>query len=324
MNSTDVPSAVGGLNPPETAEGWLRPSIHWPAEPRWGHPDGLQVGLHPLTGPRGLLRVYAPYLGHPRERVINFVAVEPIAAGATERGFSELEPSDVDGSAGKCFWGTDSPEDATPRAADRPSRGVVEMVDGVEHLRVFIGVEPFANGADVYLRVSFRADRPHEIGLAAYRRPTSVQLEHCVLTATMGNFARLRHLQLADRTVAPDQLWPGFAGDAFTEHARFGLPELVRTTAGDALVQATGDEVEPARAAYAPDTREHWKYVGRRAVQGWRVPSPHPQLQALVNGRHAYWASTSPIPGGTSFENLEVIEPFRDGRELVFSVEPLG
>jgi hypothetical protein len=57
-------------------------------------------------------------------------------------------------------------------------------------------------------------------------------------------------------------------------------------------------------------------------VQGWRVPEPSDDLRVLVNGRWAYWASAAPVPGGVSYENFEVVEPFRDGQELVYWVEP--
>src|SRR5690242_1556580 len=85
---------------------WVRPA---PGDPRWGHAEGLQIGLAPLPGPRGLIRVYTPYLGHPHGRMVNYVAVEPIPAGTSERGFSELETSALDGEPGKRFWGADDP-----------------------------------------------------------------------------------------------------------------------------------------------------------------------------------------------------------------------
>ena len=40
-----------------------------------------------------------------------------------------------------------------------------------------------------------------------------------------------------------------------------------------------------------------------------------------MNARAAYWASSSPIPGGASFENFEVVQPFAEGQESVFWVE---
>ena len=316
-----VPAPAG--TPPEVSGTWLRPVSESPAEPRWGFPDGIQVGLHPLGGPRGLLRVYAPYLGHPRDRLVNFIAIEPIPAGGEERGFSELEHSELDAAAGKRFWSSDALEDAAPRDPRHPTRGVVEVVDGVEHLTVFVHAERFANGAEVSVRLRFRADRPREFELAAFRRAGSVELRTCVLTATMGNFARLRRLHLADAVVTPAQLWPGFEGAHFTEHGRAPLAR-VRRAGEAALVYATPDEPDPHAAAYADDTASHWRYFGSRAVQGWRVDEPSEALEVLVNGRWAYWMSTSGIPGGVAYENFEVLEPFREGQRLTFWIEPFG
>ena len=41
---------------------------------------------------------------------------------------------------------------------------------------------------------------------------------------------------------------------------------------------------------------------------------------ALVNARRTYWASDNPIPGGVSFENVELIAPFRSGQSWTFGV----
>jgi hypothetical protein len=273
-----------------------------------------------------LLRVYAPYLRHAEgdDRLINFVAVEPIPAGQPHRGLSELEHGALDGVRGKRFWGTDDPADPAPREPDRPVRGEVVNVDGVEALRVYVGVERFDNGAHVYVRLTFRADRPREVGLAAFARADSVPLAHCVLTATMGNYARLRELHLAGGRVArAGELWPDYRGDGFTPHAKFSLAKLTRTAEGHAVVSATPDEARPQDAAYAPGTKSHWKYTGRVARQSWRCEDPGERLEAWVNGRFAYWASRAPIPGGVSFENFEMVSPFRQGEEFWFGVEPV-
>jgi hypothetical protein len=316
-------TAPGVLASPEIDGRWLRPSTLTRAEPRWGHPDGLQVGLPPLPGPRGLLRVYAPHVDHASPRVLNFVAVEPVPVGSTVRGYSELEASSVDGAAGKLLWTVD-PLDGARRPVEEPARGAVEVAaGGVEHLRVLVGVEPFDNGAEVDVLVAFRSDRPHEVSLSAIARAGAQPLANCVLTATMGNYARLRRLQLAGQVVTPAQLWPGFSGPEFTPHARFALDQVARTPGGDALVVATPDETDLDAVAYAPGTAEHWRYAGRRARQTWRVPEPDPELEVWVNARAAYWASASPIPGGPAFENVEVVEPYRAGREYVLGVEPI-
>ena len=312
---------VRSLAQPVIAGQWLRPNHQHPAEPRWGFADGLQVGIHPLGGPRGLLRVYAPYLGHPRNRVINFIAVEPIVAGHEVRGLSELERSHLDGAHGKRFWSADSLEDNSPQQSDQPIRGVIETIDGVEQLAVYILVERFESGAHVYLQLRFRANRPHEVRIATFRHADSAPLDYCIVTATMGNFARLRQLHLAEQIVTPGQLWPDYNGDHFTPHARFPLNQLRQTDADEVVVEATTDEADPIAAEYHPATNRHWKYDGKKAVQSWRASDPAEQLEALVNGRYVYWASRAPIPGGISFENFELKEPFKQGREFIFAVD---
>lgn len=309
---------------PEQHGPFLRPAPTPPAEPRWGHADGLQVGLHPLPGPRGLLRIYTPYLAQPRERMMNFIAVEPIPVGQTRRGFSELEHSTLDEAPGKRFWSADDPADAAPRHSTQPALGEIEEIDGVLHQRAHVLVEPFENGADVYLRLTFRADRPHEVAIAAFARETSAPLDRLIITATMANYARLRELRLADRVVTPAELWPDFTGHGFAEHARFGLPDLARDETGAVVLAAAPDEADPVDVTYAPDVAPGWHFQGGRALQYWRAPDPDPAIEGLVNARASYWASESPIPGGPAYENVEIVEPFRQGRELVFGVEPLG
>lgn len=314
---------TGVLRPASDDGGWIRPVADEGSEPRWGIPGGMQIALPPTPGPRGLLRVFTPYLGHSRERLVNFIAIEPIPTGAAQRGFSELEPSSLDpGERGKRLWSADSLDAArTPGDPTRPVRGVIDTVDGEERLTVWIGVEPFASGADVAVRVCFRADRPHEVEVAGFAHPTSAALDHLILTATMGNWARLRHLHLADRMVHPRDLWPDFEGTDFTEHGRFPLSQL-RRERDAAIVTAVGDEADPLAVSYAVDTAAHWHFEGRRGAQTWRVDDPHPEMEARVNGRWAYWASSSPIPGGVAYENFEIVEPFRQGAAFRFRVEP--
>lgn len=298
---------------------WLQPDSSNSYAPRWGHPDGIQVGIEPELGPRGLLRIFTPYLHNPH--LLNFVAIEPIPVGETTRGFSELEHSALDDAPGKRFWSSHDPADGSPRSTTDPVPGVVTVVDGIERLTVHVHCERFENGAEVVVRVQFRADRPREVALAASRRDGGVYLDACVLSATMGNYARLRRLHLRDRVVTPRDLWPGFDRTDFTDHARFGLAELHRDGTS-ALAWATPDEDDPGVADYSADTAEHWKYAGLRGVQGWRVDQPSEAAAVQVNARWAYWASTSPIPGGPAFENLEVIDVYRDAEEFVYWCEP--
>lgn len=319
----------GPLLPPIIEDGWLRPAAIDASKPgipeaRWGHPEGMQVGLHPSPGPRGLLRVFTPYLDHPRERLVNFVAVEPITRGADDRGYSELEPSSLDpDERGKRMWSTDDGDIAEPRDPAAPARGIAEVVDDVETLTVRIGVERFDDGADVHVVLRFRRDRPHEVELRGFANPASAPLENLVLTATMGNWSRLRVLELADRDVTPAELWPGFEGTDFADRRRFPLSDLRRDGAS-AQASAIGDEEDPWSVEYSSDTAEHWRFLGQRARQTWIDDDPHPKLVAQVNGRWSYWASASPIPGGPSYENVELFTPFRQGAPVRFRVTPLN
>ena len=309
-----APSEIEGL--------WARPASRSLAQPVWGHADGPRVGLAPMPGPRGLLRVYAPYLGQPPGRMINFIAVEPIVVGQQRRGHSELEPSQLDGVRGKRFWSVDNLDDLSPRPPEHPARGVISRQDSVETLEVFILVERFNNGAHPYLKLRFQSDRPHEVAISSFARRDSKPMRSCVLTATMGNYARLRRLHLADRIVLSTDLWPRFDGGGFAPARRFSLEQLTRTPDGHAVVEATTNEKTPEEADYAPFTFRGWKYQGQRAVQYWRCEDPHEDLSVGVNGRTKYWASKSPIPGGISYENFEMVAPFVDGQRFWFGVKP--
>ena len=301
---------------------WVRPSSEHPTQPLWGHVNGLRVGLWPMTGPRGLLRVYAPYLGHAEERMINYIAIEPVIQGSLARSFSELEVSQLDGVDGLRFWSADSPNDAEPRDPTEPARGIIGYDGGVETLTVTIFIEPYRSGAKVVLSLTFRADRPHEVGISTYTAKDSKPLSACIVTATMGNYARLRTLYLRESTMQAGTLWPGFEGPDFTTHTCFTLDKMLMTSNGQALFMATPDEAHPEVAEYAPRTFIGWKYYGQVATQVWRSEDPHPLLRGCVNGRTEYWASRSPIPGGIAFENFELIEPFREGVTFWFGVIP--
>jgi hypothetical protein len=307
---------------------WVRPPADEKmAKPVWGSAEGLRIGLAPLPGPRGLLRVYTPYVGQPDWRMINFLAVEPIVKGQTRRGYSELEQSSLIAGTGKVMWSVDRPDDWTPRDPTYPARGVIGKENRIETLTVFIGIEKFRSGAAVFLRLTFRADRPCEVEVATFTQPASAPLAYCVVTATMGNYARLRQLHLATGVVTASELYSDatFGAIGFAPHKRFGLERLARTQNGAAILAATSDETDPAGADQTT-VAGGWRYVGRPATQYWSCDQPHPKLTALVNARRTYWASDKPIPGGVSFENVELVAPFRPGQSWTFGVttEPFG
>lgn len=74
----------------------------------------------------------------------------------------------------------------------------------------------------------------------------------CIITATTGNYARLRRFHLADRAVRSTDHWPSYRADAFTPAAVFEPKNLFRTPDGHVLVAPTTDEEEPQQARYAP------------------------------------------------------------------------
>ncbi len=262
-----------GLAPPVVDGPFLRPAEGKAAEPTWGIKGGIAIGLWPNPGPRGLIRVYTPYLGQPRLTVMNFIAVEPVVGQA--RGLSELEPSRKDdGVAGKAMWSTDMREE-NPRPRD--PRGLVRTEEGHRTLSVFIPVEPFDNGTRPVVEVRLREDRPHEVCLRVFAAAGGKPMRSCILTATMGNYARLRRLYLKDRVEESRRVYDPFrtvfAG--FAVHRQWGISEmLVRD--GHAVVAAAPDEPDPANAHYNADVAPGWHYQGVRATQYRHAPAPWP------------------------------------------------
>lgn len=304
------------------AEGkWVRPAAAEAAEPVWGVRGGIAVGLWPMGGPRGLLRIYAPYLGHPRGRMVNFIAVEPSLGRG--RGYSELEWSARDGARGKAMWSGDALDlDPRPRKPWQPARGTVAEADGTETLTVFVFVERFNNGARPIVQIILRADRPHEVTFKLFAAKDSARMRACILSATMGNYARLRRLWLRERVVEAAALWPRPPLDrsGFTPRREWSLDHLLRV-GGEVVVAATPNEADPASADYAPSVAHFWRYQGKTATQYWRAPAAA-GLVARVNGRTAYWASRAPIPGGIAYENFELDAPFAPGQAFIFGVTP--
>lgn len=302
------------------AEGWIHPTGAGGGEPVWGLENGIRVGLWPTGGPRGLIRVYAPYVGVEPPKMINFISVEPVAGGA--RGQSELETGLESGRRGLEFRTADTLEEAAthPRDPSRPAAGRIETIDGRETLTFFIVPEPFRNGARPILQALLRKDRPHEVTFRVFAAPESAPMKACVLSATMGNYARLRRLWLRNEVVEASTVWPVFEPDrlGFAPWRVWPRDRLLRK--GDALVVAvTPNEADPESAEYDPQVNAHWRYQGRPATQYWRTADAA-GARAQVNGRVTYWGSDAPIPGGVAYENFEVEAPFRAGQEFTFGI----
>lgn len=312
------------LSPPEINSKWVQPSGNHPALPIWGHFEGIRVGIAPTSGPRGLLRIYTPYLGHKEDKMINFIAFEPIPSKEEYRGLSELEMSALDNVRGKRFWSSNDSLCTHPLSESEPAQGVIEKIDGVETLTVFIFSEPFDNGARVFVKLRFCESKPYELELTTYTCTDSEKLDYFILTATMGNFARLRTLHLSETKKSSLNLWTTYKDVHFTPHDITPANQMIKDKNDGAYFIAEPNEKDINNAVYSENTNEHWKYYGKKATQYWYSPNPHEDLVGLVNGRYTYWGSKSPIPGGVSFENFELKSPFKNGEIFIFGVTPLS
>ncbi|ULT45095.1 hypothetical protein KRR40_18430 [Niabella defluvii] len=97
----------------------------------------------------------------------------------------------------------------------------------METLTVYIFSERFDNGAIVYTRLRFYENQPYEVEITTYTTQGSKALDYFIVTATMGNYARLRNLFLKSGTTFSGTLWPDYNGDAFTAHAHFPVEDFI-------------------------------------------------------------------------------------------------
>ena len=306
---------------------WIRPRNA--GDPLvWGRRDGIVFGLFSqggMPGPRGLIRVgvFSPETSSPE--LLNYIAVEPVVTGAGLRfdrmAFSELEMSQLDpGKRGKRMW-----VDASSGASQDAVRGSLETLHtgraAVERLSVRIDVERFTqNGAHVYVVASVDSDRPKELRLRVFAEQDSPPLDELTLTATMGNYERLRLLWLSNGAVDSRQLFPDYDGDAFVEKYDYPLFAMLRSGDGDAIVFCTSNENDPGKTE--GNKVAHWVYTLPKLTQYWRVPGHdvEPDLRVRVNARRDYWASKAPVLGGIAFENFEVRERYIPGQTFIYGI----
>jgi hypothetical protein len=312
QNNAATPQADAASSP------WIQP--HAPGDPLiWGRKDGILFGLPSDGG----LRVISPTTGKPA--LLNYIAVEPVVLGPGSRGsrmaFSELEPSRLDpGEHGKRLWVDLSSYDK----ANLPT-GTLETFASernrpvIEHLSVQIDVERFsANGAHVHLIASIDSDHPDELRLTVYQDNDSPAIEELALTATMGNYERLRRLWLHRCVVDSREVMGSYTGEAFDDPPNYPLRDMLRTGDGDAIVFATSNEATPSAAA-APG---HWHYDLPKLTQYWRIAAHEiqPDLRVRVNGRRVYWASHNVVPGGIAYENFDVRQRYLPGQTFIYGI----
>jgi len=298
---------------------WVRPGINT-NQCVWGIRGGLLWAVPPAGfrggEPRGLIRLGYPVLADDRHDLINFIAIEPIVRH--QRGFSELERSQLDKMPGKRIWAEATSTGSTNSLVPGQLR---KRPDGQEELQVNLLIDKFENGAHVRLVLLQRSDRPDEIELSVFREPDSAPLEYCILTATMGNMARTRQLWLSNEVVSSLEVYADYKDNGFARHKEYPLSRLHRTPEGRVLVAVANDEDAPASVYPFPGS-ELWHYAGCKVTQYWAKDAGTFQddLQALVNGRYTYWRSSRPIPGGVAFENFELRERFYDGQKFIFGI----
>lgn len=309
----------------------------------WGIRDGIIFSLWPTAvgsnlegttgGPRGLIRV--GYNFKDASYLINFIAVEPIVDGDIE--FSEISPSLVDEKLGKVMWAGDSDEPGRyyPSAI---TRGTITRPDperpDVQELSLYIFMEKFLSGAHPYLRITLRNDRREEIGLEVFHQDGSVSMERCTLTATMGNYSRVRYLYLRDRVVDARELYRGYDDVHFVEKESYPVEELLRDGNGDIIAIVEPSESFSELASWPQETKYYdkrwWRYRPFfKVTQYWRkeAESYDPSLRVRVNGRGKYYSGSAidpeayvDIPGGLSFENFEMREDYYPGQKFYFGI----
>jgi hypothetical protein len=316
------------------AADWVRPK-NKTDRPVWGIRGHLHFSLWPTPvgggggtgGPRGLIQIGYPTLNGGRDPgLVNYIAVEPVT-DREPKGYSELEMSELDHVPGKRFWvsrRSGAPRDPAKEWDSGTLTHPDPMYSEVEQLTVTLRMERFANGAHPYLRVSLRSDRPDELELRTFAEDDSATMRECILTATMGNFERLRLLYLKDEVVDCRKLFPGYEGTGFTGDGLFPLDRLARDSRGDVVVALETDESDPAASEPFPSSLS-WRWRGPKLTQYWRKPEADVKrgLSFRVNARRVYWMSRQPLPGGLAYENAEFREPYRKGSRSVFGVTRL-
>jgi hypothetical protein len=321
---------------------WIRPDNSHSA-PIWGIKNGIVVSLWPAPvekggpgtdgGPRGLLRIGYEYMG--AVYLINYIAVEPVVNGDME--FSEVSPSSVDGKWGKFFWAADSTGNGS-FTSYAGTRGTITHPDKLhpetEQLTLYVLMEQFLDGAHPYLKLSIRSDKPGELGIQIFNQEKSAVMERCALTATMGNYSRLRLLYLKDKIIDSRELYAGYDDIEFIEKDPYPVSRMLKNKNGDPIVIAESSENFNELASWPQQAQylSNWGWRYRpfyKLSQYWRVDSADydTSLHVRVNGRVKYWGAESPdkkkymnVPGGPAFENFELRENYRPGQKFYFGL----
>jgi hypothetical protein len=159
-------------------------------------------------------------------------------------------------------------------------------------------------------------------------------MERCALTATMGNYSRLRLLHLKDKIIDSRGLFARYDDIEFDEKEPYPYTQMLKAKNGDLLAVAEPSETFDQLASWPYQPKSNWRYRPPfRLTQYWRVDSggyDH-SLNIRVNGRAKYWAGGSDdktkyvnIPGGPAFENFELRENYQPGQKFYFGLSLKG
>jgi len=325
----------------QPTDNWIRPE-NAKSPPVWGIHNGIVVSLWPASvestqpnsdgGPRGLLRIGYEFKGVVY--LINFIAVEPVVDGDME--FSEVRPSRVDGKLGKLFWAAaDTSGGYSPYAN---TRGIISHPDPkhseVEELSLFVLMEPFLDGAHPYLKLTIRSDEPGELGIQIFNHDKGATMERCALTATMGNYSRLRLLYLKDEVIDSRKIFGAYNDIEFDEKEPYPVNRMLKNKNGAPVVIAESNETFDELASWpqtpAYSAKWNWRYRPfYKLSQYWRVDAGgyDSSLKVRVNGRAKYWSGGSneksnyvDVPGGPAFENFELREDYHSGQQFYFGL----
>ncbi|MFD2873760.1 hypothetical protein ACFS5N_14845 [Mucilaginibacter ximonensis] len=320
---------------------WIRPETSADKQ-MWGihdgivfslWPTGVETGDHGTGGPRGLLRIGYEHKG--KIYLINYIAIEPIVDGKIE--FSEISPSNNDGKWGKLIWASDSESDDAYNPANI-SHGLISHPDTnhpqIEQLTLFLFMEQYLDKASPFLKISIRSDKPEEICFEINNKANSAIMDRCALTATMGNYSRLRLLHLNNEVVDSRKLYSGFEGIDFIEKDAYPVTRMLKLKDGSPIALATQNESMTQLSAWPSDSayyaKRGWRYrPDFKLTQYWRKDGKayDPSLQVRVNGRARYWALASrdakkyvAVPGGAAFENFELREKYYPGQKFIYGL----
>ena len=140
------------------------------------------------------------------------------------------------------------------------------------------------------------------------------RVENLVCTSTFGNITRLKILYLKDGEVFSGELYPDDYGNDFAPLEFWGPHHLPRDVNGDLHFAAAPNEARPWEVPPYPHPTKLVQYFRKRNGE-WGD-----DLRALANGRSRYWKSPQRIHGGVAYENMALVEDFRQGHRFFFGI----